>query len=358
MDLETCRLECFLRFGLEASCTRMRQTNQVVCHRLKKLDLLKRLKRPVDTHPSNRNVRPRKRNTEKLLSRFAELLKLLLNDLLFNHLPFKFEDFRVIIKHVHGAEETVLDSRMDAEAANKRKVLLPVNVDGTTVALHFYKRGTICGEKVVDVFETQLIVPGGDQDMYEIPFAQCDAILQISLGGELSAVGAAEFWQREADNALAAASGGMKKVARCTEYLRPLINLAMAASEVNPFAKAGFAVAKLAFDTLDEVSGTHDAFKKLSDECEEYIEVFKEGRKVFNSRQVQAGLGKALTAIIGALERIPRHYEQTLIKWYTRSSVKEEAEKLLSALDRRLLRLLFMCVTEGRADQIADRQVQ
>jgi hypothetical protein len=67
---------------------------------------------------------------------------------------------------------------------------------------------------------------------------------------------------------------------------------------------------------LDEVSGTHDAFKDLSDECEEYIEGIKEAGKAFKSRRMQANLRNALTAIIEALERISRHYEQTWISKY------------------------------------------
>jgi hypothetical protein len=107
------------------------------------------------------------------------------------------------LKRQTSAKCKVFASVYVSHPLNKPPRLLPVNVDGMTVALHFYKRGTICGEKAVDVFETQLIVPGGNQDMYEIPFArtcliflwwcyllklcvECDAILQISLGGELS----------------------------------------------------------------------------------------------------------------------------------------------------------------------------
>jgi hypothetical protein len=69
---------------------------------------------------------------------------------------------------------------------------------------------------------------------------------------------------------------------------------------------------------LDEVSGTHDAFKDLSSACEQYIGVIKKAEKVFDSSEVQAALSQALTAIIEALGRISRHYEQTLISKHFR----------------------------------------
>ncbi|KAJ7722766.1 hypothetical protein B0H14DRAFT_579076 [Mycena olivaceomarginata] len=282
----------------------------------KKLTLLEQCSEAVDLASFARhdlNVCGRKQTTKQLSSRFIEALKLLLEALLFDCLSFK-GDFRVTIKHARGTEDVVRDSGRDAVAANKRKVFLPVNVVGMKVALHFYTRGAIFGEKTVAAFETQLIVPGDSHHMHEIRFARCNATLQLSLMEELSTVRVAEVRQREATEALAVASGGMDKIARCTGDLRFFVDLAVAGSEVSSFAKAGFAVAKLAFDKLNEVSGTHKAFAKVSHKCGNYIEIISGMGDVFSSRLVQDKLREAMVAIIGALERIVRHYEQTLIK--------------------------------------------
>ncbi|KAF7378373.1 hypothetical protein MSAN_00263600 [Mycena sanguinolenta] len=298
----------------------------------------------------DRNLCGRKRTVEELLSRFIEALKLLLEELLFN-CPLN-GDYRVVIKYVNDTEYIVLESRGGAVSANKRKVFLPVNVVGMTVALHFYTRRVGFGEKTVAFFETQLIVPGDNHLMHEIRFARCDATLQLSFGEELSAAEVVNVRQRQASEALAAASGSMDKVAQCTRDLRFFVDLAVAGSEINPFAKTGFSLAKLGFDTLNEVSGTHDAFTKLSDQCDEYIDIINDIGEVFTSRRVQAETRKALIAISGALERISCHYEQTWIKRLTRSSVKEAEDLSRDLKDRLSTMVSLAALTEIRANQI------
>ncbi|KAF7378372.1 hypothetical protein MSAN_00263500 [Mycena sanguinolenta] len=293
---------------------------------------------------NDRNLCGRKQTAEKLLSRFMEALKLLLEELLFN-CPLD-GDYRVVIKYVNGTEDIVLESRDGVVKANKRKVFLPVNMVGIRVALHFYTPRGIFGEKTVAFFETQLIVPGDNHFMHEIRFARCNATLQLSFGEELSAAEVVQVRQRQVNEALAAASGGMDKVAQCTRHLRFFVDLAVAGSEINPFAKAGFALAK------SRIRRAHDAFTKLSDQCDEYIDIINDMGEVFNSRRVQAESRKALIAVSGALERISGHYEQTWIKRLTRSSVKE-AEDLSRELERRLTSTVSLAaLIEIRANQI------
>ncbi|KIY48436.1 hypothetical protein FISHEDRAFT_73632 [Fistulina hepatica ATCC 64428] len=191
--------------------------------------------------------------------------------------------------------------------------------------LEIYEDGKLKKKRVADV---SLPISLSNVRKHKLEFGELGSGEHVKLtlaldGVMLTASDVAKRRREEAENALGTSEERMEKIDLVTNNLRLIMELGNADSQINPIAQTAFAVAKLAFDRVNDIPTTYIDLKNIVLECMQdikldeikliEIKLDEIARNTYRSKAMRDILGDLMSSIIEALELISHYYAQSPI---------------------------------------------